>query len=221
MRVLSIFAAFLLIAGLVGCDSDGTTNLNTANPDSFNTDSFALVNSEDAFANLEEASFESEMAMKSAFHGGAGDFVRHHMHPGGPGSHLAPVLFRLGLDMDQLSQLRAIVRDHRVVIRESFEGLRTANMVLIEQANVERKAILDAYTAEEITREEALQQMRALNEWAREAIRNNPANEEFLQQICDDRLQLFEDIRSILVGDQVGEWDGWVAGLDNDCINPS
>jgi len=63
--------------------------------------------------------------------------------------------------------------------------------------------------------------MRELNERTREAIRHNPANDEFLQQICDDRVQLFQDIRSILTGDQVGEWDAWVAGLDSDCINPS
>jgi len=221
MRFLSVIAAILLIVGLVGCDSDGTSLANDPNPDSFNTDSFAIVDPDDAFANLEDATLESEMAMKSAFHQGDGGFRRHHMHPRGPGSHLAPVLFRLGLDMDQLRQLRAIVHDHRLLVHESFEGLRDANMDLIEQANVERRAIVEAYEAEEITREEVWAKMRELNERTREAIRHNPANDEFLQQICDDRVQLFQDIRSILTGDQVGEWDAWVAGLDSDCINPS
>jgi hypothetical protein len=221
MRLFSVLAALLLVAGLVGCDSDGTSPANDPNPDSFNTDSFAIVDSEDAFANLEDATLETEMAMKSAFHQGDGDFDRHHMHPRGPGSHLAPALFRLGLDIDQLRQLRAIVHDHRLLVHESFKGLRDANMALIEQANIGRRAIVDAYKAEEITREEAWAQIRALNERTREAIRNNPANDEFLQQICEDRVQLFEDIRSILTGDQVGEWDAWVASLDNDCINPA
>ncbi len=221
MRLLSVLAASLLIVGLVGCDTDGTSPANEPNPDSFNTDSFAIVDPDDAFANLEEATLESEMAMNSAFHQGDGDFSRHHMHPRGPGSHLAPVLFRLGLDLDQLRQLRAIVREHRLSVHESFEGLRDANMDLIEQANIERRAIVDAYKAEEITRDEAWARLRELNERTREAIRNNPANDEFLQQICDDRVQLLDDIRSILTGDQVAEWDAWVGGLDNDCINPS
>ena len=218
MRFVSILAVFVLIAGLVGCDSGGSSNSNNADPGTLNSDSFAIVDSEDAFTNFEEATFDREMAMESVFH--HGNFVRHHMHSRGPGSHLAPVLFRLGLDMDQLRQLRAIIIEHRGSAREAFEGLRDANLALIEQANVERRTILDAYKADEITREEAEQQMRALNERTREAIRNNPANEEFLQQICDNRLDLFEAIRAILTGDQVAEWDNWVAGLTNDCINP-
>ena len=62
--------------------------------------------------------------------------------------------------------------------------------------------------------------MRALNQRTREAIRHNPANVEYLRQICENRLSLFGDIRSMLTGDQVAEWDGWVAGLDDDCISP-
>jgi len=220
MRNVSILAVFLLIAGLVGCDSNGTGGTNQADPGSFNSDSFAIVDPEDAFANLEEATLESEMAMKSVFHDGGGEFVRHRMHPRGPGSHLAPILFRLGLHMDQLRQLRGFIAEHRATVRGALEGLRAANMELIEQANIERRAIVESYGAGEITREEAEQQMRELNARTRAAIRNNPANEEFLRQICEGRRALFEDIRSILSGTQVAEWDNWVAGLDNDCINP-
>jgi len=210
-----------MIAGLVGCDSDGSNPSNSGDPDSLNSDSFALVDAEDAFANFEEGTLDREISMKPVFHHGDGEFFRHHMHPGGPGSHLAPVLFRVGLDMDQLRQLRMIIMEHRSSIREAFEGLRDANMELIERANIERRAIIAAYKAEEITREEAEQRMRTLNERTRVAIRTNPANEEFLQRICDSRLDLFEDIRSMLSGTQVVEWDDWVAGLSNDCINPS
>jgi len=219
MRFVSILTFFVLIAGLVGCDSGGSSSPNDVDTRSFNSDSFAIVDSEDAFAKFEEATLDREMAMGSIFHHGDGDFVRHHMHSHGPGSHLAPVLFRLGLDMDQLRQLRVIIIENRVSVREAFEGLRAANMALIEQANIERRAIIDAYEAGEITREELEQQMRTLNERTRDAIRANPANEEFLQRICDSRLDLFEAIRAMLSGTQVAEWDNWVAGLSNDCIN--
>lgn len=218
MRLLSITAAFLLVFGLVGCDSSDTENSTNADPNSFNTDSFALVGPEDAFANVEEATLDSEMAMKSLYRDG--EFVRHHMHPKGPGSHLAPVLLRLGLDRDQVRQVVEIILQHRGESRDAFEGLRDANADLIELANAERRAIVEAYRTEEITREEAIEQLRALNERTREAIRNNPANAPYLRQICENRLSLFEDIRSILTGDQVAEWDGWVAGLDDDCLNP-
>jgi hypothetical protein len=220
MRLASILTVLVMIAGLVGCDSDGSSPSNDAGPNSFNSDSFALVDAEDAFASFEEGTLDREISMKSVFHHGDGEFFRHHMHPRGPGSHLAPVLFRLGLDMDQLRQLRAIIMEHRGSIREDLEGLREANLELIEKANAERRAIVGAFKAEEITREEAEQQMRDLNERTRAAIRGNPANEEFLQRICDGRLDLFEDIRSMLTGTQVAEWDDWVAGPSNDCINP-
>ena len=220
MRLLSIFAAFVLIAGLVGCDNGGTDSPNNTDPNSFNTDSFAIVDPEDAFANIEDATLDSEMAMKSVYRDGDGGFARHHMHPKGPGSHLAPVLFRLGLDRDQVRQLVEIIWQHRGASRDAFEGLRDANADLIELANAERRSIVEAYRAEEITREEAIEQLRALNQRTREAIRNNPANDPYLREICENRLSLFEDIRSILTGDQVALWDGWLAGLDDDCINP-
>jgi len=219
MRFVSTLAVFVLMAGLAGCDSGESSSLNNAGPESFNSDSFAIVDAEDAFANIEDATFDREMGMQSIFHHGDGEFDRHHMHSRGPGSHLASILFRLGLDMGQLRQLRAIIMEHRGSAREAFERLRAANMALIEQANVERRAIIDAYRSDEITREEAEQRMRELNERTREAIRNNPANEEFLQRICDHRLDLFEDIRAMLSGTQVAEWDDWVAGLNHHCIN--
>jgi hypothetical protein len=126
----------------------------------------------------------------------------------------------LGLDRDQVRQLVEIIRQHRGASRDAFEGLRDANADLIELANAERRSIVEAYRAEEITSEEAIEQLRALNQRTREAIRNNPANDPYLREICENRLSLFEDIRSILTGDQVAVWDGWLAGLDDDCINP-
>lgn len=58
----------------------------------------------------------------------------------------------------------------------------------------------------EITEEQARQQLFALGQRMREAIRNNPANEPFLQAIRDSMQQFFDQIRSILSSEQQELW---------------
>jgi hypothetical protein len=153
MRKTSLLVVALLIGGLAGCDSEDVTGNSDLLP--LETDTFAVVDGEDAFSNVETATLDSEMAMNPVFSGG-GHFARHRRHPHGPGSHLAPVLMRLDLDETQRLQIRELVGQHRSSIRAAMEGLREVNMELIRQANEERRAIKEAFHAGEITREEAV-----------------------------------------------------------------
>jgi len=109
--------------------------------------------------------------------------------------------------------------EHRHAIRTILEQLREANADLIAEANAERDAIIAAYQSGEITHDEARQQLRELSERIREAIKNNPANAPFLQALCDSKLALFAEIRSILNDSQRDRWESWAAGLPGDCIN--
>jgi len=216
MRQVSLLAAILLIAVTAGSHSGGITGSESAHLLPFESDSFAILDADDAFANLQEATLDHEMKMDGAFQGGK--FGRHPGHPHGQGSHLAPVLFQLGLDQDQRVQIFGFVRAQHESMRGVLEGLRTVNADLIATANEERRSIMDAVHNGEMTREEAREQLHAISERTHDAIRDNPDNEPYLQQICDSRQTLIDQIRSILDDGQAATWDEWVSGLDGGCF---
>jgi hypothetical protein len=207
----------LLGLGLLGCDSGSGIN-GSREPDNSTllSDSFAVVGAEDVYANVRDATFEQEMAMNPvmAAHG----FTRHHRHSGHAGSHLAPILMGLDLDQDQLMEIIGALMSHRGAIRDALEGLREVNSEIIDQANAERRAIIESYDAGDISREQAARQLQDLSERTREAIRSNPANEPYLRALCDARRDLFDGIRAILTDMQREPWDSWVTTLPGVCI---
>jgi hypothetical protein len=214
----ALLVLFMLAFALGACSQGGETASSPgASPSSLLGEDFAVVDAEDAYANIEDATLDQEMAMSPVFTDPE-RFRRHHRHPGLAGCHLGLVLMQLGLDDDQRMAVRAAVMMHRRQIRAILEQLRAANASLIEAANVRRAEIIAAYRAGDITREEAARQLYELSVRTREAIRNNPDNEPFLQALCDSRIALFEEIRSILNDEQRETWDAWLAGLPGSCL---
>ena len=67
-------------------------------------------------------------------------------------------------------------------------------------------AVTGAGEGREIAEEQARQQLIELGQRMREAIRNNPANEPFLQAICDSMQQFFDQTRPILSFEQQELW---------------
>ncbi len=219
MHRTTLLIGILLLTGSPACDSGGGIT-STPGPDSgsYASDAFAVVDAEDAFSSLEEATLDAAMAMPSAFQS-TGGFSRKARHPRGGGSHLGPILVDLGLDPSQRERIRDLIREQHALVRPLLESIRAVNADIIGQANEDRRAIVEAFLGGTITRDEALAQVRELNEATQEAIRNNPANEPLLEQICGTRRGLFGRIRAILTDDQAATWDVWVAGLDDDCLN--
>jgi Spy/CpxP family protein refolding chaperone len=207
----------MLLAGAMGCQTDDVSLDPNADLQALETDAFAVVDAEDAMAKVEDATIENPMVMNPVFERD-GRFSRHPRHPLHPGCHLKKILRQLDITREQMSQIREFLKNHRQAIKEALEGLRAANAEIIADANAKRQAILESLRNGEITREEAKQQLRALSQETREAIRNNPANEPFLQAICDSKLALFDNIRSVLNDSQQAEWDEWVAGLEGPCF---
>jgi len=217
----ALLALVMLALALGACSQGGeTASSQGASHSSLLSEDFAVVDADDAFANIEDATLDQEMAMNPVFSDPEW-FRRHYRHPGHASCHLGFVLIQLGLDDDQRLAVRAAVMMHRRQIRAILEQMRAANASLIEAANVERAEIIAAYSTGDITREEAERQLYELSVRTREAIRNNPDNEPFLQALCDSRIALFEEIRSILNNEQRAAWDAWLAGLPGRCLGAS
>lgn len=216
--ILSTTLTLICLAFFLGCQSgtEVTEPLDRPDLSELNTSAFAVVDEEDAYANVEDGTLSAEMVMNPADTGG--EFVRHWRHRGGPCSHLGPILRELQPGQNQIRAIREFVREHRERVRDALEGIRRVNLDTLRAANEERLEIRERYEAGEITREEAFELLRELGDRTREAIRSNPENEPYLRMICASRGQLFADIRSVLGPNQQADWDDWVATLDCPCV---
>ena len=215
-RVWAICIVVLMLA-LAGCDDGGSGLGDASVGDEVDSADFAVLGAEDAFANVEDATLAAAMEMNDPV--ASGGFARHPRHPGHPGSHLRRILRRLDISLDQLRDIRDLVRAHREAVRPAFQGLREANADLLEQARVDRRAILDELDAGNITEDEAKEQLKALSEATREAIRDNPDNQPFFDEICAARVDLFASISLVLDDDQRALFDEWVSSLDGYCFS--
>lgn len=217
MKSLALLLIMLLLIGATACQNNDLGVNSPANLATLETADFAVVDAEDAIANIEDATLETAMVMNPVF-GSNGRFARHPRHPHDRGSDLKQILHELGITQEQMSQIRELLAAHRESLKEPLEGLRAANADIIAAANEQRLAILEAMRSGDITREEAKQQLQELSAATREAIRNNPASAPFLQAICDSKLALFDNIRAILNESQQAQWDEWVASLEGPCF---
>ena len=206
----------LLVLGAPGCsvlDSDGGDDDRAAN-NAFDGDAFAMVDVEDAFENIDDATETQRMRMHPVLDG-SGRFHRPPRH-GHPGGHLGHTLNDMDLTNEQVQQIRDAMEHYRGVVHEQLEGIRAVNQPIIDAANAEREAILQQLEAGEITREEARALLHDLSMRTRQAIRDNPANEPYVQAICEAKRQLFEEIRDILDMTEQMQWDGG-AGMHQSC----
>jgi Spy/CpxP family protein refolding chaperone len=209
--VPACLALCVLLLGSFGCSHDdgmGSDSIGAAEAE-LGSNEFAVIDAEDAFANLEPATLARDAEMVSPFEAD-GSFHRSDRHPGQPGSHLREILERFDLTTDQLEQIRALLVAFHDAARDALDGLRRVNQPIIEAANEERAAIVASFENGEIDRDEARAQLADLNRRTREAVRNNPDNEPFLQALCEARRDLFDGIRAIIADTVQTLWDEWV-----------
>ncbi len=217
-RLFPILGVLAVLASVTACSSSSGELAAPGQPDlaALDTDQFAVVDQEDVFATIQDASVDTDMTWEPVMDGTI--FHRHRNHPGHLGSHLRHVLHELGITFEQLELIRGFVRDHIDRIIPELRGLREVNQPIIEEANRKRMAIVKAYRNGDITREEAARMLIQLMVETHLAIRNNPDNLPFLTAICESKKQLFADIRSVLTDGQQSIWDAWVARLGGPCF---
>ena len=215
---LPILGVLAILASITACNSTSGDLAAPGQPDlaALDTDQFAVVDQEDAFATIQDASVDTDMTWEPVMDGPV--FHRHRNHPGHLGSHLRQVLHDLGITFEQLELIRGFVHDHIERIIPELRGLREVNQPIIEEANRQRQAIRVALNNGDITLEEAVRLMVRLMIETHMAIRNNPDNLPFLTAICESKKQLFANIRSVLTDEQQQIWDAWVARLDGPCF---
>lgn len=218
LKALTVAFSILLIAGLYSCNETGTVDNTVADeyaaPEFF-TDGLNVPEPE-----VQECDFQNEMMLMNE-----ADFVgpRDDRHPRfGRGErdhrpprflHFGPIFREMQLTTEQLQTVRGFMQSHEDCIRAARQLFMLSIREIMQTANTQRTAVITAYRNGTITREQASEQLQAINQTVRQAMENNPAKDLLKADMKDCLLTLFANIRSILTADQLVIWDAWVADL--------
>lgn len=234
VRCIALLSTLPLFAwaALVGCQSgSGTSSASDLAQDTYTSGEYAIFDFEDVLdatsdATLEEAAeTDPEVCSGECFQPGHGFGPHAPLGPLGPrlrrpgsGNHLGGILRAVDLTEEQQEQVRELMDAHRECAKEPLASICETNRAILDAANEQRQAILDALESGEIDRQEAREQLWDLNEATREAIRENPDNQAAQEALCACRAVLLDGIRAILDEEQQVVWDEWIAGLQGPCV---
>ncbi len=126
---------------------------------------------------------------------------------------LARILRALDLTEDQKAQVKTFLVDFRQCTREAVVDLRASEKEILAPFNEQRRTVVAAWKNGEITREQALTQLKALNAQAREALKNNPQREIACEAMKLCRKTLLDKIGSVLTDEQLVKWNEWLAKI--------
>ncbi len=228
-KYAAFFMAILVSMAMTGCQTD---TVEEALPSEFDSGEYAVFDYEDSMDAFKSASLEEPMEMDTEICSGEVfvDARRFgHCAPWGPwglrvwrhrwGNHLGRIIWALDLTREQLSQVRDLMATHRDCVKGPLAAICETNHGIIQAANEQLRAIIESLKNGDIGRYEALEQIKALNQSTREAIREDPDNQDQREALCECKLTLFDNIQAILDEDQQGIWDDWVDGLQGPCFD--
>jgi hypothetical protein len=117
------------------------------------------------------------------------------------------VMREMELTEAQIELLKGFNQAHRDCIQAIMQTWREAVAPIIEEANAERKLIMDDLKGGIITREEAREQLKALNEAMRAEIDALGMKDAIKIAIEDCNKTFIADIKSILTAEQLVIWE--------------
>lgn len=127
------------------------------------------------------------------------------LYPERPIKYMVPlgrILKQLNLTEEQVAQIREFMQAYRDCVKNALITLRESEKQILQQANQARQEVREKLQNGEITKEEAWQLMRQINQRTREALMNNPVRQQVLQQLKDCWDTLINNIKSILTDEQ-------------------
>lgn len=116
------------------------------------------------------------------------------------------ILKKLKLTADQKSQAKIFLEQQRECTELAIKALRLSEKEIIQNANVERKAIMQQLKDSTISKDSARILLKALGESTRLAIKNNPAREAAELAMKECRETFIENMNGILTEEQLIIW---------------
>ncbi|ROL58220.1 hypothetical protein D9V84_00350 [Bacteroidetes/Chlorobi group bacterium Naka2016] len=136
------------------------------------------------------------------------------LYPERPIKYMVPlgrILKQLNLTDEQKAQIQEFMQAYRDCVKSALMALRESERQILQQANQARQQVREQLQSGAITREEAWQQLRQINERTREALINNPVRQQVLQQLKECWDTFIANIKSILTDEQNALFDELLA----------
>ena len=213
-----ILTALLLVSSIFffsACEQD--TGANPQTVDNFEADEFAILDFDDAMSTLKGGTIDEKFGITQPFPGD-NNFRRGPNHPNRRGSHLRQILWLLELSDDQKELVREYVGASHDCVHSAFTEFRAAVQPILQDANEQRLALIEQYRNGEITNEELYFALQELRNTTHETIENDPAVVAAKQLICDCKINLIDNVGSILSDDQLIIWNDWVSNIEGPCF---
>ncbi|MBS1561676.1 MAG: hypothetical protein JSS89_08740 [Bacteroidetes bacterium] len=196
MLSLMAGAAFALMVGMTSCSNNGAT-APVATDEVQALYMTTIPNPDMEEMPISDASLDMQMMP---------------MPPQGDNRRLpfGDLLRALKLDSAQIAAVRALLADHEACMKAAMEALRASEKAIIERARAARQEIVDQVKAGTLDRKTAGEQLRALNQATRDALKNNPLRADAItaRKACDDAF--FSALRGILTENQAAILADWL-----------
>lgn len=197
MLSLMAGAAFALMVGMTSCSNSGATApVSTDNVQALYMTT--IPNPEMEELPISDASLDLQMMP---------------MPPQGDNRRLpfGDLLRALKLDSTQIAAIRALLADHEACMKSATEALRASEKAIVDAARAQRDAIVAQVKAGTLDRKTAGEQLRALNQATRDALKNNPLRADAItaRKACDDAF--FTALRGVLTERQAAILADWLA----------
>ncbi len=148
---------------------------------------------------FEDASIENAVRVKPH----PSDSVKPNVRDAKVPHPFARLLAALDLTAEQREQVAGFLETHKACVSEAMQLLREYASTIIEEAKAARAEVLAKLEAGEITREEAVEAIRAINARARAALKNSEVFTRIREMIkaCDE--EFLRSLASILNEEQM------------------
>ncbi len=213
--ILTALLLFFSVFFFSACEEDSGANPQTV--DNFESDEYAILDFNDALNSVQGGTMDEAFALTQPFPGD-NNFQRGPNHPNRKGSHLRQILWLLELSDDQKELVREYVNESHECARSAFADFRSAVQPILRDANEQRLALIEEYRNGEITNEELYFALQELRSTTHETIENDPAVQGAKQLICDCKLNLLDNVGSLLTDNQLTIWNDWVSNMEGPCI---
>ncbi len=211
LTLVLITATLLIVSN--GC-SDKSDTLSEPQNNLSETSEFYLFGIEDGMSAIEDATIDKDMGFGPAF---GKDRFPHKHRPHRKGFDLLKLFFQLNLSDEQKESIKEYFKENHECLKAPFAQFHDAAKEIMEGTREERRAIHGRVESGEITREEGREEIRVLNEKAREDIEKYEECIEAKEAMCECNRNLMENISTILDEDQLSIWEKWLEDHPTPC----
>lgn len=196
----------------------------------FDSPQFIIIDNNDVLNGIEDATLSSEMKFSNSLFNFGILSLTNNLNANDPVIRGIPwlanfdftkqfglIFRRLDLTEAQVTDIRALMKTYHESLKPLLKEFQDANKEIVKAANEKRKVIMDDLKNGVITRQQANEKFRILNNETKQQIKNNPASIRITNQICQLNKKLMDDIKALLTSEQVVKWDQMTKRIQFPC----